>query len=261
MRKIKQFSKFINEDFGSEEMPNQFYSQEMGQDIPMHAADYTGNHPQDDAEYENYMFFGNLKTIKRLIDILLAMDPKKVNDTLSNGHAWADDHIATSKDDIEEVADFLMNEMESSKSSLIHEKPIQIEEDASGEEVVDVRATLKNLQAKAEAKDEMGNRLHKVEVELEDGETKTVFRMPMINLMTFVGGGRLQIPMNEDGMLEVLDLIKVDENPVKIIMKPKPAPQKRYEPSPEEREQSRREWEERWGPGGGPMTFWGRRTD
>jgi hypothetical protein len=57
------------------------------------------------------MFFGNLETIKRLVDILLEMDPSKVDAVLTNGHDWAADHIATSKDDIEEVANFLINEM------------------------------------------------------------------------------------------------------------------------------------------------------
>lgn len=57
----------------------------------------------------NYMFFGNLKIIKKYIDAMLQMDPNQVQDMLSNGHDWAADHIATSKDDIQEVGDFLMN--------------------------------------------------------------------------------------------------------------------------------------------------------
>lgn len=60
-------------------------------------------------ETENYMFFGNLETIKMAIDKLLQMDPDKVDSILKDGHNWAADHIATSKDDIQEVADFLIN--------------------------------------------------------------------------------------------------------------------------------------------------------
>lgn len=60
----------------------------------------------------NYMFFGNLKTIKKYVDALLQLDPKHVQEILSNGHDWAADHIATSKDDVQEVGDFLMNEMQ-----------------------------------------------------------------------------------------------------------------------------------------------------
>ncbi len=59
----------------------------------------------------NYMFFNNLQTIKRAVDQMLEMDPEMVENLLTNGHDWAGDHIATSKDDITEVADFFMNEM------------------------------------------------------------------------------------------------------------------------------------------------------
>jgi len=59
------------------------------------------------AEQQNYMFFGNLKTIKRLVDEMLQMDEAKIDSLLSNGHNWAVDHIATSKDDVEEVFNFL----------------------------------------------------------------------------------------------------------------------------------------------------------
>lgn len=60
-------------------------------------------------ELSEYMFFGNLKTIKSRVDEILAMDPIKVEAILKDGHAWAVDHISTSKDDIEEVSNFLKN--------------------------------------------------------------------------------------------------------------------------------------------------------
>ena len=59
----------------------------------------------------NYMFFENLKTIKKMVDAMLQMDPAQVEEILSDGHGWAVDHIATSKDDVEEVGGFLMNEV------------------------------------------------------------------------------------------------------------------------------------------------------
>ena len=68
-------------------------------------------------DLNHYMFFGNLETIKRYVDAMLEMDPVTVNELLDNGHDWAADHIATSKDDIEEVANFLMNEMQKSTAS------------------------------------------------------------------------------------------------------------------------------------------------
>ena len=86
-------------------------------------------HSEEDshgAEYENYMFFGNLKTIKRCVDLLLEMDESMVDEILKNGHAWAADHIATSKDDVEEVLNFLINEVNDSQGKeLIQEDPAQ----------------------------------------------------------------------------------------------------------------------------------------
>lgn len=56
---------------------------------------------------ENYMFFENLKIIKAAVDEMLEMDEAMVDQILSDGHNWAEDHIATSKDDVEEVFNFL----------------------------------------------------------------------------------------------------------------------------------------------------------
>jgi hypothetical protein len=61
-------------------------------------------------ESAHYMFFQNLKTIKDAIDEMLQLDEKAVDNILSKGHDWASDHIATAKDDIEEVKDFLVNQ-------------------------------------------------------------------------------------------------------------------------------------------------------
>lgn len=60
----------------------------------------------NDSGLKEYMFFSNLKVIKAKVDEMLSMDPKEVDDLLKE-HAWAVDHISTSKDDIEEVANFL----------------------------------------------------------------------------------------------------------------------------------------------------------
>lgn len=74
---------------------------------------------------QNYMFFSNLKTIKRLVDDMLKMDESEIDEMLSNGHNWASDHIATSKDDIEEVYNFIKGDVsESIKYHLDNNKPI-----------------------------------------------------------------------------------------------------------------------------------------
>lgn len=58
---------------------------------------------------EEDVFTINLKNIKQDAEDMLAI-PKDVRDEKLNGHKWADDHISTSADDAEEVADFLTNE-------------------------------------------------------------------------------------------------------------------------------------------------------
>ena len=57
-------------------------------------------------EQGNYMFFSNLETIKRLVDKLLQMDKSEI-DAMLDEHDWASDHITSSKDDIEEVFNFI----------------------------------------------------------------------------------------------------------------------------------------------------------
>lgn len=59
----------------------------------------------------NYMFHGNLETIKRIIDEMVQMDPAQVSQILNDGHEWAEDHIATSLDDIQEVHNFLKSRL------------------------------------------------------------------------------------------------------------------------------------------------------
>jgi hypothetical protein len=61
---------------------------------------------------ENYMFFSNLKQMRRQIDLILEMDQDMVDQILQNGHDWADDHITEAKTNMDQVFDFLMNETE-----------------------------------------------------------------------------------------------------------------------------------------------------
>ena len=62
-------------------------------------------------EQQNYMFFQNLHTIKRMVEKMLTLNPQEVDALLSNGHAWAVDHISTSADDVGEVGTWLCNEL------------------------------------------------------------------------------------------------------------------------------------------------------
>ena len=77
-----------------------------------------------DGGAQNYMFFGNLKTIKRLVDRMLEMDEAEVDAMLTNGHNWALDHIATSKDDVEEVFNFLAGHSDDHEEEHHEEKPL-----------------------------------------------------------------------------------------------------------------------------------------
>jgi hypothetical protein len=65
---------------------------------------------QDEPETDRYMFFSNLEQIHRQMGILLEKDPEMISKILDNGHDWAQDHIATAKESIDQVFDFIMNE-------------------------------------------------------------------------------------------------------------------------------------------------------
>jgi hypothetical protein len=64
----------------------------------------------NEQESERYMFFSNLQQMRRQCDILLEMDKDTVENILSSGHDWAQDHIAEAKNNMDQVFDFLMNE-------------------------------------------------------------------------------------------------------------------------------------------------------
>jgi hypothetical protein len=59
---------------------------------------------------ENYMFFSNLKQIKRQCELLLELNTEEVDNIIKNGHDWADDHISEAKNNMDQVFDFFMNE-------------------------------------------------------------------------------------------------------------------------------------------------------
>jgi len=63
-------------------------------------------------EEVNYMFFSNLKQIKRQCEMMLDMDPKEIDNIIQHGHDWADDHITEAKTNIDQVFDFFKNMMD-----------------------------------------------------------------------------------------------------------------------------------------------------
>ena len=64
----------------------------------------------DSMKSKNYMFFSNLKQIHRQCEILLKKDEMEINDILENGHDWAEDHLSSATEVIDQVFDFIMNE-------------------------------------------------------------------------------------------------------------------------------------------------------
>ena len=65
---------------------------------------------------ENYIFFSNLEQIKRQAELLLDLPKEVVEGFLQNGHDWADDHISKSKENLDHVFEFMMNEVHSDDS-------------------------------------------------------------------------------------------------------------------------------------------------
>jgi hypothetical protein len=66
-----------------------------------------------EVEHENdrYMFFSNLEQIKRQSEMLLKMDKEVLYNILENGHDWAQDHVSTAKENMDQIFDFFMNEI------------------------------------------------------------------------------------------------------------------------------------------------------
>jgi nitrogen fixation/metabolism regulation signal transduction histidine kinase len=65
-----------------------------------------------DHDNDRYMFFSNLEQIKRQADMLLDMDKEVLHQIIENGHDWAQDHVATAKENMDQIFDFFMNEIE-----------------------------------------------------------------------------------------------------------------------------------------------------
>lgn len=70
-----------------------------------------GNEGKEAYESTRYMFFSNLEQIKRQAELLLDLDKNQIDQILDNGHDWAQDHIAEAKNNMDQVFDFLMNEL------------------------------------------------------------------------------------------------------------------------------------------------------
>jgi len=62
---------------------------------------------------ENYMFFDNIKQMERQCNMLMKYDENTIDSIMKN-HDWAQDHISEAKSLLDQVFDFLKNQIESS---------------------------------------------------------------------------------------------------------------------------------------------------
>ncbi len=74
-------------------------------------------------ENDRYMFFSNLEQIHRQTRLMLEMDENELHEILENGHDWAQDHIATAKESIDQVFDFFMNETKNHDDNMLMDEP------------------------------------------------------------------------------------------------------------------------------------------
>jgi hypothetical protein len=79
---------------------------------------------EEEHRSNRYMFFSNLEQIRRQCDILLEKDEDEIESILENGHDWAQDHIAEAKNNMDQVFDFLMNELEGEDSDNDYEEMV-----------------------------------------------------------------------------------------------------------------------------------------
>jgi ABC-type dipeptide/oligopeptide/nickel transport system ATPase component len=70
-------------------------------------------------EHTRYMFFSNVEQMKRQAERLLELNHDKIHAILENGHDWADDHITVAKENLDQVFDFMMNEIEGNGEELM----------------------------------------------------------------------------------------------------------------------------------------------
>ncbi len=73
---------------------------------------------REETESNRYMFFQNLQQMKRQCEMLLELNEDEVSSILENGHDWAQDHIAESKNNMDQVFDFIMNEIKGGNNIL-----------------------------------------------------------------------------------------------------------------------------------------------
>jgi hypothetical protein len=100
-----------------------------------------------EGEEKNYMFFKNLYTMKKCIEEIMAMDKEQVDEMIERGHDWASDHISSSKDDLQEVCDWLRYEIDNYEGE-------EGEDDGQGDITIDVEGDNDEVEVEDEESDD-----------------------------------------------------------------------------------------------------------
>ena len=110
MKNLSRFNNFLSENKWEDKSIKKL-GDDFSMEVPLVGAGMVSPEgPEENGEEErltNYMFFSNLKNIMSMCEEILAMNDEEVDTKLTEGHAWAVDHVATSTDDINEVYNFL----------------------------------------------------------------------------------------------------------------------------------------------------------
>ena len=65
---------------------------------------------EEHSDVDNYMFFANLENIVRFCEDIMDMDEQEIDELLTNGHNWAEDHVAAALENIQQVYDWVYSE-------------------------------------------------------------------------------------------------------------------------------------------------------
>lgn len=134
MKTFYEMMMLMEDDLGPEQQgPELGLGNEKGQASPGQEGDGQQDAPKEAPEApeqgasadkpKHYMFFSNLKAIKGMVEEMLAMDASQVDQMLDDGHDWASDHVSTSRDDVEEVYNWLAGEIGEGQAPEASEDP------------------------------------------------------------------------------------------------------------------------------------------
>ena len=106
------------QNYLSEKLIGNQYKLDKNHNGKIDAGDFKMMEEESEEGGSRYMFFSNLELIKHHVEEMLAMDASKIESILENGHDWAADHMATAKESIDQVFDFLTGEAEEGQGEI-----------------------------------------------------------------------------------------------------------------------------------------------